>query len=95
MAESQGKTADMISAASAQAKLVGLLRERLESGAPGDFDKMENLSDVLEALGDRVGPEIAAKIGEALGIINQREDQEEAQPKENLAELLPPSGSVN
>jgi phage terminase small subunit len=95
MAESQGKTADMISAASAQAKLVGLLRERLEAGSPGDFDRLENMSDVLAALEDRVGSEIAGKIGEALGILERPEPKPEAQPDGNLAELLPPSGSVN
>lgn len=83
MAQEQGKTADMISAASAQAKLVGLLREKIEAGSPGDFDKLENASDVLTALADRVGPEVAQKIGEALGIIKQIE----AQPEEDLTQL--------
>lgn len=95
MAQASGKTADMISAASAQAKLVGLLRDRLESGAPGDFDKMENISDVLEALEDRVGPEVAGRIGEALGILQKAEAQPEPPSDNNLADLLPPSGSVN
>ncbi len=94
MAQDQGKTADMISAATAQAKLVGMLRDRLEAGSPGDFDRLENPSDVLEALADRVGPEVAQKIGQALGIIQQIE----AQPEEDLsllAEALPASDAVN
>lgn len=94
MAQEQGKTADMISAATAQAKLVGMLRERLEAGSPGDFDRLENASDVLEALADRVGPDVARKIGEALGIIQQIE----AQPEEDLtqlAEAQPASDAVN
>lgn len=94
MAQEQGKTGDMISAASAQAKLVGLLRDRLEAGSPGDFERMENASDVLAALADRVGPDVAQKIGEALGLIKQID----AQPVEDLtqlAEASPASDAVN
>ena len=83
MAQAQSKPSDMISATSAQAKLVGLLREKIEAGSPGDFDRLENASDVLEALADRVGPEVAQKIGQALGLIHQIE----AQPEEDLTQL--------
>lgn len=94
LALSQGKTADMVSATTAQAKLVGLLRERLETGAPGDFDRLDTVSDVLEALAQRVGPEVALKISAALGI----QPQIEAQPAEDLTELAeasPGSNAVN
>lgn len=94
MAQEQGKTADMISAATAQAKLVGMLRERLEAGSPGDFDRLENVSDVLEALAARAGPEVAQKIGEALGVLQPIE----AQPEDDLAQLAeaqPASDAVN
>lgn len=83
MAKETGKTADMVSASTAQAKLVGMLRDRIEAGSPGDFDRMDNISDVLEALSQQVGPEIASKIGQALGIIQQIE----AQPVEDLTQL--------
>ena len=94
MAQEQGKTADMISAATAQAKLVGMLRERLEAGSPGDFDRLENVSDVLEALAARAGPEVAQKIGEALGVLQPIE----AQPEDDLAQLAeaqPATDAIN
>lgn len=83
MARETGKTADMVSASTAQAKLVGMLRDRLEAGSPGDFDRMDNISDVLEALSQQVGPDIASKIGQALGALPAIE----AKPIEDINEL--------
>lgn len=94
MAEAQGKPSDMISAASAQAKLVGLLRDRIEAGAPGEFNHLENISDVLEALSQQVSPEVAAKIGEALGIIPAIEHKQD-ESAEVLAATDPASRAIN
>lgn len=91
MAEKTGKTADMISASTAQAKLVGILRERMEAGAPGDFERMDNISDVLESLAAQVGPDIAAKIGEALGVMPQPAIEDDRL----LAEAEPVSDAIN
>ena len=93
LAKEQGKTADMVSATTAQAKLVGLLRDRLEAGAPGDFDNMENVSDVLAAVEKQAGPKAALALANALGV-----KEEEAVPEPDTAELEQlesPSGSVN
>ncbi len=96
MAREQGKTADMVSASTAQAKLVGLLRDRIEAGAPGDFDSLENVSDVLKAVEQQAGPEAALMLAQVLGIAKP---QEEAVPEQSdtaeLEELEPPSGAVN
>lgn len=93
MAVAQGKTADMVSATTAQAKLVGLLRERTEIGMPGDFDRMESVSDVLEALSQQVGPEVALQIGRAMGVVETQ--QPEPQEDVALAAAEPASGSIN
>lgn len=97
MAKAQGKSGDMINASTAQAKLVGLLRDRIEAGSPGDFDSMENISDILSALEQQAGPEAALALSNALGL-KPVESQEETAPESDaveLEQLEPPSGSVN
>lgn len=94
LAQEQGKPSDMIAAATSQAKLVGMLRDRIEAGSPGDFDRMESISDVLAAIAERAGPDVALKISDALGIARQIE----AQPVDDLTELAesqPASDAVN
>ena len=104
LAAQQGKSADMISASTAQAKLVGLLRDRIEAGAPGDFDKLENVSDVLAAVEKQAGPEAALMLAKVLGLsppeeLNQEPSEGPVEASEQdtseLEELEPPSGSVN
>ncbi len=104
LAEQQGKSADMISASTAQAKLVGLLRDRIEAGAPGDFDKMENVSDVLAAVEREAGPEAALMLAKVLGVSPPEDPNQEPsegpveaqeQDTSKLEELEPPSGAVN
>lgn len=96
LAKQQGKSADMVSASTAQAKLVGLLRDRIEAGAPGDFDRMESVSDILEEVQRQAGSEAALMLANALGL--QPESQEGAASEADAAELEglePPSGAVN
>lgn len=104
LAKDQGKTADMISASTAQAKLVGLLRDRIEAGAPGDFDKLENVSDVLAAVEKQAGPEAALMLAQVLGLSPRdetspepsNEGSEAPEPDTSeLEELEPPSEAVN
>ena len=97
LAKSQGKSADMISASTAQAKLVGLLRDRIEAGAPGDFDNMENVSEVLDAVAKQAGPEAALALAHALGITEQAEEAvPEPEPDTAQLETLEsPSGAMN
>lgn len=99
MARDQAKTADMVSATTAQAKLVGLLRERTEVGAPGDFDKIENVSEVLEEVERQAGPEAALLLANALGLKTEEapgdEPQEEDSNTIDVGELEPPTDAVN
>lgn len=91
MAKAQAKPNDLVNAAMAQAKLVGLLRDRVEAGAPGDFDGLENISDILEKVEADVGPEAALALAKAFGYAPVDEKKEAAA----LLEQQPPSDSVN
>ena len=80
MAKGSNKTADMISAATAQAKLVGMLRDRVETGPPGSFAGMEEINEVLDGLREHIGTEATNQIATALGIIpNSQEPEPKAQ----------------
>lgn len=92
MAKEMAKPAEVISAATAQAKLVGLLRERVESGNVGDFDGLENVSDIIQKVGVDVSPEAALALAEAFGL-GKTETAKEGAP--GLIDRLPPSDAVN
>lgn len=101
MAREQGKGAEIVNAATAQAKLVGLLRDRVEAGNVGDFDNMDNISEILERVALEAGPEAALALSRAFGlpdasqteITHQRPPlgQEEA----DLEDAKPASDAVN
>lgn len=93
MAKEQAKPADMVSASTAQAKLVGMLRDRIEAGRPGEFEHLDNVSDVLEALAAQVGPDIARKIGQAIGVLPASDQLDAA--KSALADAEAASDAVN
>lgn len=68
LAKEQQKPDSMVNAATAQAKLVGLLRDRVETGNAGDFDKMDSISEILEAVAQQAGPEAALALSKAFGL---------------------------
>lgn len=80
LARSQGRADQLIAGATAQAKLVGLLRDRVETGAAGEFDTLDNISDVLEKVAEVVGPDVALALSKAMGL---SEETEEAAPAPN------------
>ena len=90
IAKSQERAADMVSAATAQAKLVGLLRDRVETGQPGEFDHLDNISDIIEKVAEEVGPEAAQALMKALGY----SDQEVAETGQ-LMSAEPASDAIN
>lgn len=97
MALQMGKPEALIAAAREQAKLVGLLRDRIEHGDVGDFENMDNVSDILTAVRDRAGPEAALALAKAFGLGNADMANVEP-PKEEAAGFMdqpPPSDSVN
>lgn len=98
LAKSQAKPNEIVNAAMSQAKLVGLLRDRVESGGVGDFDGMENISEILEKVAEEAGPEAALALSKAFGIDNAKDGcKSEPQPEEavGLINQPPPSDSVN
>lgn len=92
MAQADGKTGDMIAAATAQAKLVGLLIERKEVGAAGDFSNMESISEVLQAVADQAGPEAALALSKVFNLVGSQQVvvgiQQLAPADEEAAETL-------
>ena len=93
MSKTQAKPNDLVNATMAQAKLVGLLRDRVEAGAPGDFDGLENISDILEKVERELGAEVALILAKTFGYAPAETDE-----KKEAAGLLaqqPPSDSVN
>ena len=91
------KTSDIISAATAQAKLVGLLIERKEVGNAGDFSQMDNVSDILQAVSDQAGPEVALALSTALGLVQviSANSSNELASAEALFNAPMPSGKAN
>lgn len=94
LARAQAKPNEMVNAAMSQAKLVGLLKDRIETGGVGDFEGMDNISEILEKVREEAGPEAALALTKAFGL-----DKAETAPKtEEAAGLIdqpPPSDSVN
>lgn len=102
MAEQLEKPADMVAAATSQAKLVGLLRDRVEAGNVGDFDKMDNISDIIAAVAAEAGDEAALALTKAFGLdrtsdalIENPEGDIEAEADTDLAGVTPASNAVN
>ena len=102
LARSKEEAGNMIAAAREQAKLVGLLIDRKEVGSAGDFENMENISEILEAVANQAGPEAALALSKAFGIlgpanivaVEMRKAPEPENP-EALIEAKPASDAVN
>lgn len=96
MARSKESPAEMISAAREQAKLVGLLIDRKEVGSAGDFESMESISQILEAVALQAGPEAALALSQVFKLIPpviiKTAEPEESQA---LFESESPSDAVN
>lgn len=98
MARAKGDPGNIIAAAREQAKLVGLLIDRKEVGAAGDFENMESISDVLEAVAKQSGPEAALALSQAFKLMPPTIVKVEApkpEDSEALLEAKPGSDAVN
>ena len=102
LAKVKEEPASIIAAAREQAKLVGLLIDRKEIGAAGDFENMENISDILEAVAKQAGPEAALALSQAFGILGpanivsvEMKKAPEPENSEALLEVKPASDAVN
>lgn len=90
VAREQNKAGDMVNAATAQAKLVGLLRDRVEAGGVGDFENVADVSEILEIVQREAGPDAALALAKAFNI-NQPPEVDQSV----LADAKPPSDAVN
>lgn len=91
---------NIIAAAREQAKLVGLLIDRKEVGSAGDFERMESISDILQAVSEMAGSEAALALSQAFNVMGPTLiTREEIRPdKESEAILLksdPESDAIN
>jgi hypothetical protein len=84
LAREQGKANEIVMAATAQAKLVGLLRDRVETGAAGEFDALDNMSQIVEKIAAEAGPEAAV----AFMAMFNRENPDEGTDAEAEAALV-------
>ncbi len=98
MARLHAKPSDMISASMSQAKIVGLLRDRIETGDVGSFDGMEDISEILEKVGQDAGPEAALALSKAFGLDKTETAEVTEIEKPEGAEFMdqaPPTDAVN
>lgn len=94
LARAQAKPNEIVNAAMSQAKLVGLLRDRVESGGVGEFDGMDSIPEILEKLAAEAGPEAALALSKAFGL-EKAETAPESGEETGLINQPPPSDSVN
>ena len=92
MAKTQAKPNDLVNASMAQAKVVGILRERVEQGNVGDFDGIEDISEVLAKVAEEAGPEAALALSKAFGFDTAVPSPE---PIDELTDAKPASDAVN
>lgn len=88
-------SAQIVNAAQAQAKLVGLLRERVETGNVGDFGDTTSIEGILEVVAKEAGEEQALMLAAMFGV---KMPETEANKKAKQAALFiadPPSDAVN
>lgn len=68
LAKEQQKPDSMVNAATAQAKLVGMLKDRIETKNVNDFENMDSISEILEAVATMAGPEAALALSKAFSL---------------------------
>lgn len=93
--KADGKPSEVIAGANAQAKLVGLLRERVETGHVGDFGDTNSIADVLEMVAKEVGPEHAMALAAMLGLQMPKSNTTKAMEEAVLFISEPASDAVN
>ena len=93
MAKGQANSANIVAAATAQAKLVGLLRERVETGAVGDFPDTTSIEGILETVAKEAGPENAMILAAMFGL-KVPESQETDKMKEAALFIADPASEA-
>lgn len=94
-AKANGKLGEITAAATAQAKLVGLLRDKVEVGSVGDFQDVNSVADILEIVGKEIGEEAAMVLAAAFDIELPKAEVSDKQKENKLLIADPPSDAVN
>lgn len=94
-AKGSKRIAEVIAAAQAQAKLVGLLRERVETGQVGDFPDTSSIEAILETVAREAGPEAAMALASMFGLKVPQSQETEQMKEAALFIADPASDSVN
>lgn len=95
LAKGQQKASEIVAAATAQAKLVGLLRERVETGGVGDFGDTNSIADVLELVAKEAGPEAAMTLAAMFGLEVPKSQATKSMEEAVLFIAESPSDAVN
>jgi Terminase small subunit len=95
LAKTQARPAEIVAAAQAQAKLVGLLRERVETGGVGEFPDTQSIEGILETVAREAGAEAAMTLASMFGL--KLPESHETQKMKEAALFIadPASDSVN
>jgi hypothetical protein len=93
--KADGKPSDVIAGANAQAKLVGLLRDRVETGTVGEFGDSNSIADVLELVAKEAGPEAAMTLAAMFGLEVPKTQATKAMEEAVLFIAESPSDAVN
>jgi hypothetical protein len=92
MAKQQEKPSEIIAAAREQARLIGLLRERVETGNVGDFDNMTDVGEILRVVEREAGPQAAMALVKAFNLEPVQEAEEDTSA---LEQSEPASDAIN
>ena len=95
MAKTQAKPNELTNATMAQAKLVGLLRDRVEQGRVGEFDDNVGSEEILALVAAQAGDKAAAALAEAFGLEYKKEIDKSEAAANPAMDQPPPTESVN
>jgi hypothetical protein len=84
MARAKDEAHNMVNAATAQAKLVGLLRDRVETGNAGDFENMDSIAEILAKVAETEGPGAAIALSNALKVAPTEPEFDDIVPSDAL-----------
>lgn len=95
IARARKDAGQMVNAAQAQAKLVGLLRERVETGGVGEFGDTTSIEGILEVVAKEAGPEAAMTLAAMYGLKLPNSENSDQIKEAVLFIADPPTDAVN
>ena len=104
MAKERGQPNEIVTAAKAQAELVGLWKQRIETGSVADYESMESVDEILAKVESDMGLEAAQRLASALGVtwpkgeasqVQQTPPEASTEAEMPLADLKTPTDALN